>query len=151
MGSRRVLSDGTVVVYKDWSVAEHQLVLDGYQQGMDDLQISELLGYHGYRRESSAVRIKRHREGIGVEPKPSNNRQYPALTEEMEHNRRLAGDAAFKRAMLAAIKRGEESAVIGVVKNDKPLKSPWCPFRAGGIVPTQSVAGELADMGNGGW
>ncbi len=36
-------------------------------------------------------------------------------------DKRIAGDHAFKRAMLAAIKSGEETAIMGVVKDRRPL------------------------------
>ena len=60
-------------------------------------------------------------EQLGIAPKP---KQEPPLNPEDIYAAK-SGDLAFKQAMIAAIRRGEETAIMGVAKARKDAKPHW--------------------------
>lgn len=98
------------VNYADTEVV---IIRRGFATQKTNAQISEMLKRCGYERSPESVGGKlialgliRHTDRILAQKTYANH-----------------CDLAFKRAMLAAIKSGEEKAFIGVIKDYRPLRA----------------------------
>lgn len=96
---------------------EDNLIRQGFESGVTDLQMVEVFAEHGYQRTRFAIYGRRR--VLGYRHTQFQNRRHRGLDPVPPPT---PGDHAFKRAMLAALKQGTESAIVGVVKDRRPVK-----------------------------
>lgn len=95
-------------IKKQFMPSEDRIIVDGFSCHLSCQQIVDRLALHGFLRTRGAVRSRCRTMGL-FHPKP---RPLPPKKD--------TPDQKFKRAMLAALKTGKESAVLGVVKDRRP-------------------------------
>lgn len=118
----------------DWTQEELAAVRTMNLQGVKPVQIAEALG-----RSVHSVRGKLRRIFLGDGIYRQRGRPVAHATAQT--------DELFVKAMLAAIRAGSESAVIGVVKDRRPLLSVFTPKAAMTHSGCSSSAQQCADMG----
>jgi hypothetical protein len=125
----------------EWTPAEESMLVAAFRDGTSPERIARAL-----RKTPGSVRWKLNRLGLttlgcGPAAVPKIHRDDQILAAQR-------GDRAFRRAMLAAIRRGAERAQSGTVKST--AKQHYIPR----VTPTtesgyRSSAGYAADMGQG--
>jgi hypothetical protein len=90
---------------------EDELIREGFASGVTDKQMVDVLAEHGFSRGYYSIYTRRKTLGLV-------NRRLSAAPKRF--GRPPPADAAFVRAMLAAVKSGEEKAILGVVKDRRP-------------------------------
>lgn len=94
---------------RKYTVREDQLVTELYRRGNKDTSISKAMAVLGFNRSVASIGNRR----IGLELV-----EYSAGMSKADFR---ADDLAFKKAMLSALKAGTETAVVGVVKDRRPI------------------------------
>lgn len=106
-----------------YTAPEQHIIKMGWEDGLSDQEIQELLKGSGFQR--TILSIKAHRCRImrlcgghgGWNRRKDVTTPLAATTQTCKL---VSADLAFKRAMLGAIKNGTETAVLGVVKDRRP-------------------------------
>lgn len=106
---------------------EDALIRQGFENGSTDTEMVMVLAAHGFIR--TGVSVYGRRRSLGFQRSKAN--PPPPVGD--------TPDQKFKRAMLAAIHAGEESAVLGVVKD----RRPWV-LKTIHAEPTSSCMGSAA-------
>lgn len=123
-----------------YSPEEDELLRELFGKGMADAAIVDELARRGFDRSVFSVNARRFRLGC---IDPTRPQAIARVTDEKmaARERLIANDRAFKAAMLAAIRSGEERAVLGVVKDRRPFAlSTIAPE------PRTSMCGSAAEM-----
>jgi hypothetical protein len=97
--------------YVLFTEAEDAIVRAGYDEKLTDIKIARRLTESGYPRSHNSV-LRRRR---------TLNLIYNKQTGWEVPKNPLSGDQKFKKAMLAALKAGTETAITGVIKDHRPF------------------------------
>lgn len=124
----------------EYTPEEDQIIRDRFASGYTDLEIVVVLANAGFRRRTrNGIATRRARLGLIKVDRPQQRAR--RMQEHQPGAAAALGDHRFKLAMLAAIAGGHERAILGVVKDRRPVA-----LKAIRHNPPRSLIGSSASM-----
>lgn len=127
-------------IKRRWTPEQERFATSAHGNGMSPDSIAAALG-----KTPGMVRYKLNLMGVAVLSHGSRENMEPQYPEEVLSAK--SGDLAFKQAMLAAIRRGTETPIIGVMKAREGRKPHYVPTVRAVHVPYRSSALMMAEIG----